>query len=380
MKLLLTLTLSLFGYSSIMFGQLNLKISLDEKWDSSKIMIFYSDGANKKFFNPKFIRKEVYIVETIQSRFARLGIFYPNKFGLLQGTSFFIDRKPSYIRLNAVDDSVVDKMSNYETNLENVKTAKVLNGLRVFTKQELQAYNKVYEIYNKLPNKDNTFKLNKADEILKLKELAFIKKNGSEYFYFEKFIQEIVPALMKDHLLELYECLNTNFPKKFTSSYEGQSAKTLLEGNLTVKIGQQCPIFKTTDYLGNEISTEKLKGKYYLLSFWATWCSPCLKEIPQLKDIRNHYGSNELEMISISRDMDSSKFSKGINDLKMNWTHVFNRPIMENLFGEKPIPSLYLIDKNGKIIFSSWEKNIDELEAILSTELNIYHKHENSVK
>ncbi len=370
MRLLLAMTLLLVGYSSRVLGQLNLKISLDEKFDHSKIMIFYSDGQTKKFFNAKFVNKEVTIVEPIHSRFARLGIFYPNRFGLLQGTSFFIDRRKSYLRLKAVDDSVIDKLSSYETNLENVKTAKVYNKLRVFTKQELQAYNSIYESYNRLPNKENTEKLNKADEILKLKELQFIKKNGSEYFYFEKFVQEIVPALMKDHLLELYEYLNTIFPKKFLSSYEGQSSKTLLEGNLNVKIGQQCPIFKTTDYLGNEISTEKLKGKYFLLSFWATWCGPCLKEIPQLKNVRDRYSSDKLEMISISRDTDSLKFLKGINDLKMNWTHVFNTSIMENLFGEKPIPSLYLVDKEGKIIFSSWELPMNKLDEILTKAIN----------
>ena len=54
----------------------------------------------------------------------------------------------------------------------------------------------------------------------------------------------------------------------------------------------------------------------------------------------------------------------------MNWTHVFNSPSMENLFGKKPIPSVYLIDPYGKIIFSSWELNLMELDGILKNELN----------
>lgn len=54
---------------------------------------------------------------------------------------------------------------------------------------------------------------------------------------------------------------------------------------------------------------------------------------------------------------------------KMNWTHIFNSYSMKYLFGEKPIPSVYLIDKNGIIIFSSWEKNLSELDALLKSEL-----------
>ena len=174
---------------------------------------------------------------------------------------------------------------------------------------------------------------------------------------------------MSKHLQELNEFFNTIFSKEIRESYEGKSLKMLLEGNLLVKIGMQSPLFKTTDYKGTEINSNKLIGKFYLLSFWATWCGPCIAEIPQLKRIRNLYTSDKLEMISVSCDADSVKFINGIDKYKMDWIHIFNKPEIINLFGRKPIPSLYVIDGNGKMIFSSWEKSLDSLEAILNTQI-----------
>ena len=72
-------------------------------------------------------------------------------------------------------------------------------------------------------------------------------------------------------------------------------------------------------------------------------------------------------MISVSCDADSVKFLNGIGKYKMEWIHIFNKPEITNLFGRKPISSLYVIDGNGKMIFSSWEKSLDSLEVILST-------------
>ena len=333
-------------------------------------MIYYSDGQRVKFFKPNCTNNTIVVQEPLQSRYARLAILYPNKSGLLQGPLFLVNNKRAILLIEEVADTVTNKISSYKAkNLIDVRKAKVYNNLTRYTAEELKNYNKINFLYNNEPTSDNVKLLNKSNEILKLKELEYIKIHGENYFYFEKFTQEIAGTLMVNNLLKVYEDFNTVFPAKFKESYEGKSVKTLLEGNLNIKIGMQCPPFKATDNAGKEISTDSLKGKCYLISFWATWCGPCLKEIPQLKSIRDSYNEDKLAIISISRDTDSTKFIKGINDYKMNWTHVFNSPVMENLFGKKPIPSVYLMNKNGKIIFSSWEKSLFELDGILKNEL-----------
>lgn len=352
-------------------SQVNTTIKLNKTLDPSKVMIYFSDGERAKFFKPKVLNNKIIIKEPLQSMYVRLGIFYPNKFGNLQGRLFLVNSKKAILEINEVPKNVVDKVSNFKAeNLIDVRKTKIYDDLNKYAAQELKNFNSISLIYNKKQSSENVNLYNKSCEVLKLKELEYIKLHADNYFYFEKFTQEIVPALMDNYLLKIYEDLNTVFPAKFKESYEGRSVKTLLEGTLNIKVGMQCPLFNTTDYAGNEISSDSLKGKYYLLSFWATWCGPCLKEIPQLKSIRKSYSKDKLAIISINRDTDSTKFIKGINDYEMNWTHVFNKPVMENLFGRKPIPSVYLIDQNGKIIFSSWELNLMELDGILKNELN----------
>ncbi len=363
-------TISLYFITINLFSQLNFTIRLNKGLDPNKIKIFYSDGSVKKFINLDFINNAALTSEAIQSRYARIIIMYPDKLGNLPGKCFLVSKKKSFIKFNEVADTIFDKLSNYESrNIIDVTKNNIYTKLNKFTEKELRYFNIISKINNNNKTDSTTKLVNETYEKLALKQLQFIKLNGKEYFFFEKFIQDIVPTLKSKNLLELYEVFNTIFPTSFKESYEGKSAKAFLEGNLNVKIGMKCPQFKTIDYLGNELNSEKLKGKYYLLSFWATWCGPCLKEIPQLKNIRTLYSEDKLSIISISRDTDSSKFITGINKYNMNWINVFHDPIMENLFGEKPIPSLYLVDRNGKLIFSSWEKNIEELDTILRDEL-----------
>ena len=88
-----------------------------------------------------------------------------------------------------------------------------------------------------------------------------------------------------------------------------------------------------------------------------------------LQKIRKDYKVDDLELISVSCDTDSAAFIKKITDLKMKWTNVFGNADMRNKFGNKPIPSLYLIDPNGIIKFSSWEDEQQKLLEILKENL-----------
>lgn len=353
------------------FCQTNLTIELNKNLDPSKLKIYYIDAEVQKFINPVFADNTVTVNEKINSRYARIVIIYPDKFGRAPGVCFLINREKSSIKFNEVSDAEVDYLSNYKfENLIDVNHSNFYKGIDKYANKELQEFKRVIAV-NKEPVSDSLKDLQESSyEALALKQMDYIKSHGEDYFIFEKFISDIVPSMKDKYLPELYELLNSSFPEKYLSSYEGKAAKSLLEGKLYVKVGMQSPHFNAEDYLGNEITSEHLKGKYYLVSFWASWCSPCIEKMPLLKKIRDDYDENKLSIISITRDKDSSKFIEAMRKYEMNWQHVFNSPSMESLFGQKPIPSLYLIDNTGKIIFSSWEIAIDELEVILKKEID----------
>ena len=352
------------------FGQSNLTIQLSKSIDENKVKILYTDGSQIKFLNPKFRDKVFLLKEGFSSKYFRLIVIYPDEKGNFTTAPFFVNERKAYIKFNEVDDSISNKLSSYESkNVISISKSKALRKLNLYSKIEQDNYNQLKYQYDTLKTENNLLLMNQADKKLALKHLQYIKLHGKNYFYFWTFTQSVAEVLKDEYLLELYETYGTSFPRRFKESFEGKTLKSFLEGNLLVKIGMQSPSFKTADYKGTEISSNKLKGKFYLLSFWATWCGPCVAEIPQLKRIRNLYTSDKLEMISVSHDADSVKFVNGIGKYKMDWIHIFNKPEIINLFGRKPIPSLYVIDGNGKMIFSSWEKSLDSLEVILSTKM-----------
>jgi thiol-disulfide isomerase/thioredoxin len=98
------------------------------------------------------------------------------------------------------------------------------------------------------------------------------------------------------------------------------------------------------------------KGKIVLVDFWASWCSPCRKEMPFLKDLKSKFNENELKVIEISIDKDYSAWVRASkleslskeedNYIIANW----KKSSLYKNYKIKTIPRYLLFDKNGKII------------------------------
>jgi thiol-disulfide isomerase/thioredoxin len=201
------------------------------------------------------------------------------------------------------------------------------------------------------------------------KEIEFFKKQTGNYFYLWYFKYNIIQEFADDKKLLIYEEMNDIFKKYKRDSLEILDLKQLLEGKLFVKKGAKSPIIETTDINGSNIRIDSLSTKYSLISFWATWCVPCMEKIPMLKTLNNKYKDSNFQIIALSFDFDSSAFTKGIKKYDMDWIHCYRKKEILNLFGDRPLPSLYLIAPNGTILFSSWEQGLTDLEKILAEKL-----------
>ena len=102
---------------------------------------------------------------------------------------------------------------------------------------------------------------------------------------------------------------------------------------------------------GESVSLADFNGKFLILNFWATWCSPCLKEMPDLEKVYLDLGPKNLVVLAVSMGEGSERVRKFLKKRQYSFP-VMVDPDMEitRLYGVRNIPITYLVDPSGVII------------------------------
>jgi peroxiredoxin len=110
------------------------------------------------------------------------------------------------------------------------------------------------------------------------------------------------------------------------------------------------PEFSVRTLDGQEISLDQLEGKILVMDFWATWCPPCVKSVPELKELTKKYPSSKLVLISFSADSDQQAWRDFISKKDMEWPQYWDHDgRIRNAFGVSAFPTYIVVDQEGFI-------------------------------
>jgi thiol-disulfide isomerase/thioredoxin len=135
--------------------------------------------------------------------------------------------------------------------------------------------------------------------------------------------------------------------------------------------GVRFPDFDEKDVAGQPLSIASYKGKVVMLDFWATWCGPCVGELPNVLKTYEKHHADGFDIIGISLDKDKEKLTSFTKEKKMPWRQFFDGLVWQNKlavrYGVTSIPATYLLDGEGKIIAKDLRG--DALEAAVAKAL-----------
>jgi thiol-disulfide isomerase/thioredoxin len=179
--------------------------------------------------------------------------------------------------------------------------------------------------------------------------------------------KEITSSLIKEHLLfvsamvgltsaENVDDFYNKYRNRAKDSVYIKQISTIYNRKQLTKPGEPSPSFSFADVNGKQVDLESLRGNYLYIDIWASWCVPCLKEIPSLLELEKKYHGKPIKFVSISVDKQSDK-SKWLNSLKSHKLKGIQlladkdfKSDFIKAYGIHAIPRFIIIDPEGKIV------------------------------
>jgi len=133
-----------------------------------------------------------------------------------------------------------------------------------------------------------------------------------------------------------------------------QDAVVSIEMENRLALGATFPEFDVKDLDGKPLTVKGYKGKVVLVDFWATWCGPCVNELPNVLSTYEKFHGKGFEIIGISLDKDEDRLKEFIKNKNMPWRQYFDGKGWQNKlaaqFGVQSIPATFLLDGESKIV------------------------------
>jgi thiol-disulfide isomerase/thioredoxin len=159
----------------------------------------------------------------------------------------------------------------------------------------------------------------------------------------------------EDKGLVLLKQVKTDFPETSIAKSVDNMISSL-EAQRAYRVGAVFPDFAEKDLNGQPLSIANYRGKVVLVDFWATWCGPCLAELPNVVAAYKKYHGRGFEIIGVSLDRANArdKLVEFTKNREMPWAQFYDGKYWDNKlskqYGIHSIPATFLLDGEGRVI------------------------------
>ena len=108
--------------------------------------------------------------------------------------------------------------------------------------------------------------------------------------------------------------------------------------------------FQLVDLKGNKLSLDELKGKIVFINFWASWCPPCVAEMPDINQLHNDYQGKDIAFLLVNLDSDRDKMTKFLDRKDFDFTTYIPLSIVPSQLKSQSIPATFVLNREGQII------------------------------
>ena len=267
-----------------------------------------------------------------------------------------VDRKYLILQLENCNIKIRGSYKDfYYCSIEGSELNKIWMKYRDFQKSTENERDSLMQLFIQTPDskpdlsKKILSRVKTIDSINTQYRLSLIKNEKPSYFTIKELFY-----LRNDLSTDTLKRLFSLFPEELQKTKYGDVIQTYIKNIKPPVVGDKAIDIEGFDMNNKPHQLSELKGKYVLLEFWASWCGPCIGEIPNMKKALETFKDRGFEIYSFSVDANIDNWKKAIEKNNITWINVTDSKGLYSTiaakYGVRAIPKNYLIDRAGVII------------------------------